>query len=94
MIASSIDSFRIYVVRASLFGFPAKIWFDWNHFDCLRWTSVKGFTAMITEVHDIAGQHEMIADNLNNTVVKELQNLVQQVKQDRKKVFEIFSFIF
>ncbi|ESO02102.1 hypothetical protein HELRODRAFT_186418 [Helobdella robusta] len=53
--------------------------------DDAEWTSLKGFCCMITEVHDIAGQHEMIADNLINITIKDLQALVQQIKQERKK---------
>ncbi len=41
---------------------------------------------MVNEVHDIAGQHEVIAENLNTSIVKEVMALIQEVKQERKKV--------
>jgi len=41
---------------------------------------------MIKEVYDIAGQHETIAESLMASVVNENQNLIQELKQERKKV--------
>ena len=41
---------------------------------------------MIGEIHDIAGQHEVIVENLTSIILRDIQLLVQQVKQDRKKV--------
>lgn len=41
---------------------------------------------MLKELHDIAGQHEVIAENLNVRVVKTLQSLITELKADRKKV--------
>lgn len=46
---------------------------------------------MIKEVHDIAGQHEVIAESLQGTVYKDLQNLMTELKQDRKKVSVVLS---
>ena len=34
----------------------------------------------------MAGQHEMIVDNLNATILKELNTLLIELKQERKKV--------
>ena len=47
---------------------------------------MKGFIQMINEVHDIAGQHEVIAENLTTNIVREIYHLVQDLKQERKKV--------
>ena len=41
---------------------------------------------MINELHDMAGQHEMITENLTTTVLKELTALIHELKQERKKV--------
>lgn len=46
---------------------------------------------MIGEIHDIAGQHEVIVENLTSVILRDIQLLVQQVKQDRKKVGESFA---
>lgn len=50
-----------------------------------EFTCVKGFMGMIGEIHDIAGQHEVIVENLTSIILRDIQLLVQQVKQDRKK---------
>ena len=41
---------------------------------------------MINELHDIAGQHEVIAESLSGKVQRELIDLINTVKQERKKV--------
>lgn len=51
-------------------------------------TTSNGFLAMIKEVYDIAGQHETIAESLMASVVNENQNLIQELKQERKKAMQ------
>ncbi|XP_013389246.1 formin-binding protein 1-like isoform X2 [Lingula anatina] len=46
---------------------------------------VQGFLAMLKEVHDIAGQHELISENMASSVIKEVLSLAHEVKQERKK---------
>jgi len=41
---------------------------------------------MLKELHDLAGQHEVIAENSQSSVIKELYSLLSEMKQDRKKV--------
>lgn len=41
---------------------------------------------MLKEVYDMAGQHEVIAENIQGTVSKNVFDLVQELKTDRKKV--------
>ena len=41
---------------------------------------------MINELHDMAGQHEMIVENLNTNILKELGTLLSDLKHERKKV--------
>ena len=41
---------------------------------------------MLKEVNDIAGQHEVIAENFSAGLVKQLQTLIQELKTDRKRV--------
>ena len=49
-------------------------------------TSVKGFLSMMNELNDIAGQHEMIAENISSQIVSDLAQLIQSMRQDRKRV--------
>lgn len=41
---------------------------------------------MLCEVNDLAGQHEVIAENLQSDVIKEISFLVKDIKEERKKV--------
>ncbi|XP_069120059.1 cdc42-interacting protein 4 homolog isoform X3 [Argopecten irradians] len=50
-----------------------------------QYTWANGFLDMIKELHDLAGQHEVIAENTQSSVIKELQSLVAELKADRKK---------
>jgi len=52
----------------------------------LRFTTSKGFETMVKELHDLAGQHESIAEALQNNVCKDLLDTIQTIKQERKKV--------
>lgn len=51
-----------------------------------RFTWSRAFVDMLKEVFDMAGQHEVVAETLQATVSKNLQDLVQELKTDRKKV--------
>lgn len=41
---------------------------------------------MLCEVNDLAGQHEVIAENLQSDVIREINYLVKDIKEERKKV--------
>ena len=45
---------------------------------------------MVKELNDLAGQHEVIAESLANSVLKELQTASQEVKQERKRVTTVY----
>jgi len=47
---------------------------------------VLGFNRMLAEINDIAGQHETVAETLNNLVILTLQSSIHDIKQERKKV--------
>jgi len=47
---------------------------------------MQGFIAMMKELHDLAGQHDHIAESISKLVFKELQTAIQEVKQERKRV--------
>ena len=46
----------------------------------------QAFVGILKETDDIAGQHEAIGEELQSKVYKELQNLHNEAKQERKKV--------
>ncbi|XP_078685253.1 formin-binding protein 1-like isoform X1 [Branchiostoma floridae x Branchiostoma belcheri] len=53
--------------------------------DDYKYSSYKAFASTLNEVNDIAGQHEVIAENLLSNVVKEIASLVTQIKAEKKK---------
>ena len=53
---------------------------------CVSFTYVKGFLSMMNELNDIAGQHEMIAENLVTQIISDLTQLILSLRQDRKRV--------
>ena len=55
---------------------------------CASFTYMKGFISMMNELNDIAGQHEMIAENIATQIVSDLTQLVMSLRQDRKRVSE------
>ena len=63
-----------------------------------RFTYTKAYKNLLNELGDQAGQHEVIAENLSTQVVHELNALVKQLKDDRRKVSgqvrSILNFIF
>jgi len=48
-----------------------------------------GFQGLLKELLDFAGQHEVISEDLNNRVQKDLLVQIQESKQERKKVYHI-----
>lgn len=40
----------------------------------------------MTEVNDLAGQHEVIAENLQSDIIREVTILIKDFKDERKKV--------
>lgn len=45
----------------------------------------KGFQRLLTEVGDLAGQHESISEKLTDEVAKDLMGLINEIRHDRKK---------
>lgn len=41
---------------------------------------------MMNEINDMAGQHELISENLNLRVIKEISLLTKELRDDRKTV--------
>ncbi|KAJ8300241.1 hypothetical protein KUTeg_021760 [Tegillarca granosa] len=50
-----------------------------------QFTWSRGFWDMLKELHDLAGQHEVIAENTQGTVLKDLQQLITDLKTERRK---------
>ncbi|XP_076316139.1 formin-binding protein 1 homolog isoform X1 [Tachypleus tridentatus] len=52
--------------------------------DC-QFSSYKAFLHMMNEVNDMAGQHELIAENMTTQIVKEVNSLIKEIKEERKR---------
>lgn len=50
------------------------------------YTSSKAFCLMLNEINDIAGQHELISENLTSSINKEVSTLIKELKDERKKL--------
>ncbi|XP_074029177.1 formin-binding protein 1-like Cip4 isoform X3 [Leptinotarsa decemlineata] len=53
--------------------------------DDYQYTSCRAFKALMNEINDLAGQHEIVAEDLQANVIKELTALVKDLKEERKK---------
>jgi hypothetical protein len=53
-----------------------------------QFTATKAFKVMLNEITDLAGQHEVIAENLSTAVVADLATLVKSLKDDRRKYLQ------
>ncbi|XP_070177040.1 formin-binding protein 1-like isoform X2 [Littorina saxatilis] len=53
--------------------------------DEYQFTWARAFVDMVKEIHDLAGQHEVIAENLQSTVSRDLQTLIAELKHERKQ---------
>ncbi|KAJ8941310.1 hypothetical protein NQ318_017850 [Aromia moschata] len=50
-----------------------------------KFTPCKAFKALMNEINDLAGQHEVVAEDLQANVIKELTALVKDLREERKK---------
>lgn len=41
---------------------------------------------MLNEINDVAGQHEIILETYSGQIMKEISDLVRELKEERKKV--------
>ncbi|XP_041955671.1 formin-binding protein 1-like [Alosa sapidissima] len=51
-----------------------------------KYSSCRAFLMTLNELNDYAGQHEVIAENLNTQILSELLRHVQELKAERKSV--------
>jgi len=56
--------------------------------DDYQFTATKAFKLMLNEINDLAGQHEVIAENLSTAVVSDLNTLVKSIRDDRRKFLQ------
>ncbi|XP_060567137.1 cdc42-interacting protein 4 homolog isoform X3 [Ruditapes philippinarum] len=56
--------------------------------DEYQFTWARAFLDMLKEVHDMAGQHEVIAENTQGQLIGELQKCVGELKTDRRKFLQ------
>ncbi|GFQ67519.1 formin-binding protein 1 [Trichonephila clavata] len=45
------------------------------------------FVKMLNEINDIAGQHEVISETYSGQILKEISDLVKELKDERKRLF-------
>lgn len=55
-----------------------------SHF-VFRYTVIRAFNKKLSEINDIAGQHEIIAEELLLNIVKEISVLLKELKDERKR---------
>lgn len=53
-------------------------------FSFFRYTSCKAFRILLNEINDLAGQHEVVSENLQAVVIRELQALIKDLREERK----------
>lgn len=53
--------------------------------DDTLFTSYKAFATMLNEINDLAGQHEVVAEDFLAQIVKEIAALSKDLKEERKK---------
>ncbi|XP_077287263.1 formin-binding protein 1-like Cip4 isoform X5 [Arctopsyche grandis] len=53
--------------------------------DDYQFTPCKAFRVMMNEINDLAGQHEVVAENLGASVIRDLTLLTKELKEERKK---------
>lgn len=56
--------------------------------DDYQFTATKAFKLMLNEINDLAGQHEVIAENLNTAVVSDINTLAKSIRDDRRKFLQ------
>lgn len=55
-------------------------------------THIKCFVKMLNELKDIAGQHELVAENIEERITLRLNQLIKSLKEERRKVNKFKSY--
>lgn len=53
--------------------------------EVLEFTYYKAFSQLLKEISDMAGQHEVVAENLSNQIVREISVISRDLKEERKR---------
>jgi hypothetical protein len=56
--------------------------------DLNKLTFISSFVSTLNEIKDIAGQHELIAENIQKKVIEKVNILIKSFKDDRKKCID------
>lgn len=51
-----------------------------------RFSSTIAFVKMLNEINDVAGQHELILESYSGQIMKEISDLIRELKEERKRV--------
>ena len=54
--------------------------------DYPQYTYLKAFMLMLDEITDLAGQHEVIAENMMQAIVKQIGQIAKDMKEERKRI--------
>ena len=57
-------------------------------------THLKCFVKMLNELKDIAGQHELVAENIEDRIIIRLNQMTKSLKEERRKVSEFYFFFY
>lgn len=56
-----------------------------------RYTFTTAFTATLKELNDLASQHELIAENIRERSIKQIQQTIRECREQRKKSLDEFQ---
>jgi Tfp pilus assembly protein PilO len=57
----------------------------------IRYTFTMGFTSTLKELHDLASQHELIAETIREQSIKPIQITIRQCREQRKKSLDEYN---
>lgn len=77
----SIESEYAYKLRKLVKNYQPKK----KEEDDIQFSSSIAFVKMLNEINDIAGQHEIIAETYTGQIMKEISDLVRELKEERKR---------
>jgi len=61
-------------------------------FLCYSYSNQKAFHGQLLELNDLAGQHEVVAEEMLSQITKVLLNFCNELKTEKKKVLTLLYF--
>lgn len=58
-----------------------------------KFTFTVAFSSTLKELQDLASQHELIAENIRERSIKQIQNTVKECREQRKKCLDEYAKI-